>query len=321
MTSRSDRTVRSYQIARGFTLVELLVVIAIIGILVALLLPAIQAAREAARRTECQNHLKQIGLALQTYHDTQKAFPMGRDRSDQKGVSWAFRILPQIEEGSIYATFHKDTRVDDPLNNSAMRTPIELYACPSRRKAAADRNFDNDDDPPLVTAAATLGDYAANCGTTMRTGMENLENDVFSSDAVDTSVAGPIYSGSKISARRVIDGLSTTIAIGERHIPPADADSNVQEDQQQWRQGDTAFLAGDNRWTIFRQSGDPTDNDKDDDGLATGPDDKSNQKFGGPHPGVTMFAYLDGHVDAVSNDIAQEVLMAECTIAGGETVR
>jgi type II secretory pathway pseudopilin PulG len=299
-------------------LVELLVVIAIIGVLVALLLPAIQAAREAARRTECQNHLKQIGLALQTYHDTQKSFPKGRDKSDQFSVSWAFNLLPQIEEMVVYATYDKDYRVDDQQNEKAMRTPIPTYACPSRRSAAADRNFDNNDEPPLVTAAASLGDYAANAGHTIRTGMENLDpnSDTFSSAAVDTTIAGPIYSGSKISARRVTDGLSSTIAIGERHIPPVD--ETIEEAKQQWRQGDTAFLAGDNRFTIFRQSGDNTDGNTTDDGLASSPDDPSNRKFGGPHPGVTLFAFLDGHVDAISNNVDQIHLMAMCTIAGGE---
>ncbi len=311
MNSRRCRSLR------GFTLVELLVVIAIIGVLVALLLPAIQAAREAARRTECQNHLKQIGLALQSYHDTQKSFPSGRDKSDQYGVSWAFRLLPQMEETAIYSAFDKQARVDDPPNDKAMRTPIETFACPSRRKAAADRNFDNDDQPPVVTAAASLGDYAANAGHVVETGMNNkTPDDSFTADPVDTTVAGPIYSGSRINARRVTDGLSSTIAVGERHIPPVD--EKVQEAKQQWKQGDTAFLAGDNRYSILRQSGDNTDGNKTDDGLATGPEDPSNRKFGGPHPGVTMFAFLDGHVDAIANDVDQTRLMALCTIAGGE---
>ena len=303
----------------AFTLVELLVVIAIIGILIALLLPAIQAAREAARRTECQNHLKQLGLALQNYHDSQKSFPSGRDKSDQFGVSWAFRLLPQLEETAIYTSYVKTARVDDSPNDTAMRTPIEVYACPSRRKAAADRNFDNNDSAPDPDkqGVASLGDYAANAGLKVETGMENLASDnAFSSAPVDTSVAGPIYSGSHIAIRRVINGLSDTLAIGERHIPPVDPD--VEEARQEAEQGDTAFLAGDNRFAIFGQSGDNKDNNPADDGIATGPDDPSHVKFGGPHPGVTMFAFLDGHVDAISNDVAQETLMAPCTIAGGE---
>ena len=92
---------------RGFTLVELLVVIAIIGILVALLLPAIQAAREAARRTQCNNNLKNIGLGLQNYHDTYKTMPMGAMHSmfrtaPQLGPSWQYGILPFMEQRNIY---------------------------------------------------------------------------------------------------------------------------------------------------------------------------------------------------------------------------
>jgi prepilin-type N-terminal cleavage/methylation domain-containing protein len=304
----------------GFTLVELLVVIAIIGILVALLLPAIQSAREAARRTECQNHLKQIGLAIQNYRDTQKSFPMGRERTDQLGVSWAFRLLPQMEETAIYASRDKTKRVDDKANIPAMRTPIQIYACPSRRPAAADRNFDNNDSPPPTTseAVAALGDYAANAGIDVSTGMG--KDGLISPDAIDASLAGPIFSGSQISDRRVTDGLSTSLAVGERHIPPADT-TRAANMQEYW-QGDTAFLSGDRLYTIFRGTRY---------GLANGPYDSAKEfvdnidhtaeKFGGPHPGVVLFAYLDGHVAPLAIDTDSTTLQALSTIAGGEVVK
>src|ERR1051326_1089898 len=94
---------------RSFTLVELLVVIAIIGLLVALLLPAIQSAREAARRTGCTNNLKQIALALLNYHDVHQQFPLGSysavqedHPAEEDGLGWATQILPQLEEQPIY---------------------------------------------------------------------------------------------------------------------------------------------------------------------------------------------------------------------------
>jgi prepilin-type N-terminal cleavage/methylation domain-containing protein/prepilin-type processing-associated H-X9-DG protein len=108
-------------VGRGFTLVELLVVIAIIGILVALLLPAIQAAREAARRTQCNNNLKNIGLGLQNYHDTYKTFPMGVMRStsggqNRLGPSWQYGVLPFMEQRNIYDKIAVEFRSGQPAS-------------------------------------------------------------------------------------------------------------------------------------------------------------------------------------------------------------
>src|SRR4051794_14320171 len=156
-----------HQLARervsGFTLIELLVVIAIIGTLVALLLPAIQSAREAARRTECKNHLKHIGLAILHHVDSYKVFPTGGteyspdianyiDASkgpygpDKQGLGWAYQVLSYLEEGAI-----KDiiTKID------LQKTIVPLYVCPSRRTAVV-ANSSN-----IGGALATIIDYAA----------------------------------------------------------------------------------------------------------------------------------------------------------------
>lgn len=116
-------------VGRGFTLVELLVVIAIIGILVALLLPAIQAAREAARRTQCNNNLKNIGLGLQNYHDTYKTFPMGAMHGGLRGApylgpSWQFGILPFMEQRNIYDKISNLTRSGSPVVGTAFTAAV-----------------------------------------------------------------------------------------------------------------------------------------------------------------------------------------------------
>jgi prepilin-type N-terminal cleavage/methylation domain-containing protein/prepilin-type processing-associated H-X9-DG protein len=299
---------RSRQNRVAFTLVELLVVIAIIGILIALLLPAIQAARESARRNECLNHLKQMGVAIQMHHDVKKQFPTGRNGRNAFSLSWAYFILPQIEEQAIYDAYVPGKRADDPENAMTMRTPIAIYACPSRRAPAADRNFDNNDDPPLVRDAASLGDYAGNAGLEEDTGLE--AEDYTGPGAIDLSKAGPIFTGSNIGARRVLDGLAKTLAIGEKHIRPIESDWD--EEMVHFEQGDTAFLSGDHIFAILRCT---------EEGLAEDANDDEDEKFGGMHPGVTNFVFLDGHVESVSNDIAIPAIEGLSTVGGGEIVQ
>jgi prepilin-type N-terminal cleavage/methylation domain-containing protein/prepilin-type processing-associated H-X9-DG protein len=296
----------------GFTLVELLVVIAIIGILVAFLLPAIQAARESARRNSCQNNLKQIGLAVQSHHDTRKQFPMGRNQFDQWAVSWAFFLLPYMEETSVYNSWNAKAKVYEPANIQAMRTPIETYACPSRRRAAADRNFDNNNAPPPADAigVATLADYSANAGIKLLTGMINADENIKQFGQYYRTEAGPIFTGSHISARQVEDGLSNTIAIAERHLPPVP--EGTPEEMKDFEIGDTAAIAGDTPHTTFRCS---------ESGLATGPDDPDRNKFGSSHSsGLVQAVFLDGHVRGLRPDVAIAVLKAISTIGGGEIV-
>lgn len=164
---------------RGFTLVELLVVIAIIGILIALLLPAVQAAREAARRSQCSNNLKQIGLALHNYHDTNKTFPFSwmvfatdPGYSDLNAQVWGTRILPYIEQQALYDQYDSRFPAIDQYaahpevvqNLAVIATPLAAYVCPST-PGGVDRVYDASLDPDFpFTWTAAPSDYTAILG-------------------------------------------------------------------------------------------------------------------------------------------------------------
>ncbi len=301
----------------AFTLVELLVVIAIIGVLVAMLLPAVQSAREAARRTQCNNQLKQIGLAIQSYHDLIGHFPNGRTRTDEFSLAWTYAILPQLDEQTIYDAYNSDFPVHAEENAPAMRTGISTYVCPSRRAPGADRDFDNNDQGAGANGedrgVAVRGDYAANAGLEEDMGMEQndyeegQENEDQAINFVewhpDLSLVGPIFSNSRIPARRVTDGLSKTFVVGERHIPQLEGD--WPDEERHTAIADTCYLSGDNLRVVMRGT---------EDGLAVTYDDfpvtadrprrrqRGTQTFGGAnHPGVTMFVFLDGHTEGLAN--------------------
>ncbi len=194
---------------RGFTLVELLVVIAIVGILVALLLPAIQMAREAARRSSCSNNLRQIGLALHHYHDQQFRFPFGWNNH---GTAWSALILPQLEQGSLYETlvFAESANWGSHASNeTAAGTWIATYRCPSM----AQRQHVDNSGIPLRVPASYRGCGASDVlsddpGTVPRPGFKSFES---------VEHDGMFYGCSAVSLRDVLDGTSTTILVGEAY--------------------------------------------------------------------------------------------------------
>src|SRR5437879_1086509 len=127
---------------KGFTLIELLVVIAIIAILIGLLVPAVQKVREAAARAQCTNNLKQIGLALHSYHGANKYFPPGYidgntdpastpDNDVGPGWGWASFILPYVDQGSLYSQIDFTQAVGTGVNAQVSQTPLAFYQCPA----------------------------------------------------------------------------------------------------------------------------------------------------------------------------------------------
>ncbi len=191
----------------GFTLIELLVVIAIIAILLGLLLPAVQKVRESAARAQCQNNLKQMGLALHNYHDANRTLPPGYSasvpyvdgRSDTvPGWGWAAYILPYLEQDNLYHQFNWSQPVQ---NFSGVQSMLKLYLCPSdiypTVPFAVPTAFG------ATVAVAAPCSYAACCG-----GDE--------SDTADPTGLGAFYRNSQTRLTDITDGTSQTTLIGER---------------------------------------------------------------------------------------------------------
>jgi prepilin-type N-terminal cleavage/methylation domain-containing protein/prepilin-type processing-associated H-X9-DG protein len=203
--------------SRGFTLVELLVVIAIIGILIALLLPAVQAAREAARRTQCTNNLKQIGIAMHMHSDAKKRLPYGfyippegPFNVNLSESTWIFHILRYIEQTALYNKadptkgFGNATAPPATTNNSPVTVaPLSLMECPSNPKV-----------PPWSSIYAR-GSYAANNGLGPM-----AEWDLSSLPLPATRVPGVFYINSQTRFADFIDGTVNTAMVSEVRVVP-----------------------------------------------------------------------------------------------------
>ena len=201
----------------AFTLVELLVVIAIIGVLVALLLPAVQAAREAARRTQCANHMKQIGLGFQLHHDSFNVFPSGGNGankprtmlsgapaiSNKQAWIWTYQILPFVEQQALY---------QEPDDQKIMATPIKMYFCPSRRPPQVWEVSTNDyGTAPFVKRAQC--DYSGNKGS-LKNGADGVLSQSIKNLSKPSNTDPP-----PTRAQDIVDGLSNTLMVGERAWP------------------------------------------------------------------------------------------------------
>jgi prepilin-type N-terminal cleavage/methylation domain-containing protein/prepilin-type processing-associated H-X9-DG protein len=316
----------------GFSLIELLVVIAIIGVLVGLLLPAVQKVREAANRSSCQNNLKQIGLALHLYHDTHKHFPAGYlydapaapgraslsgamtekklDRPpppsnpwvptpNSPGWGWASLLLPQLEQDNLANLIDYKLPVESPSALAGRTTPLSVYTCPSDTNTGL---FTVKTELNLDLAQAATNSYAACFGAL---GLPNTQPDAGN---------GIFARNSRTRMADVTDGLSQTLAVGERATLLA---------QSPWAGvmtgGTCRTTTGAPVYTSVVELAPVM-------ALARVGNKSLNSPYSepydffSPHGGVVQFVFADGSVHALTGGTSVTVLQALATRCGGEDV-
>ena len=333
----------------GFTLIELLVVIAIIGVLIALLLPAVQAAREAARRSQCVNNLKQLGLALQNYHDTVGTFPAGKPghlnaSNDMDNHSGFVAILPQMEQGALYNAWNFRVMYDNQVgqtqnstaqpcgtcNNPAAPIPgafagavsfnstvgvatINTFLCPSDAYLK----------PNVSWGGFNMGitSYAFNAGSI---GPPN-------SGCIKTCNNGFAFYAIPVGMRDIIDGTSSTLAVGETV-----ANDGTYKGQTTCDPRSNFVISGGsatatlvtngiyNAWSVngrltctFRTSVNPLNTKPCYGTVLAGP---QNGAFGSFHSGGANFVFADGSVHFLKDSISLPVYWALSTRNGQEAI-
>ena len=319
---------------RGFTLVELLVVIAIIGVLISMLLPAVQQIRESARRTQCMNRLRQIGLATALFHDSYEAFPPARLYPKKDAVapldagrnqpSWLVRILPFMDQQAFYNQWDLSESYTDQPEETVSHS-LASFVCPSRR------SIDNAQAPTqtedvLVTSpcgcggfiqvevvGGATGDYAGNHGD-LSPGSIGAATDyyyggngtgVIISSQAKENLDGTLTWLDKINYTSIADGSSNTVLAGELHVLPENLNT-------------TPFngpIYNGEELAAFTRVGGP--------GVPLlGMSDESPSLvfgFGSWHPGACNFVFTDGSTKSIANGIDTVTLGQICNRHDGGT--
>ena len=311
---------------RAFTLIEVLVVISIIGLLVALVLPAVQASRESARRTSCLNNLRQTGIALQLYHDSFRSFPSGyiyegppvdlrtefteqpTHRFDavpptlsvepsKPGWSWATLLLPFLEQGEFAKQIPFYLPVEDPSVAPIRSTPLSLFICPSDLNTGVFTVLDENGEQ---MGPAATNSYAASFGSF---GLINTNPDRGN---------GMFQRNSRRRMAEIRDGLGHTLAIGERGAVLAKAPwAGVMTG------GTVTTTAGAPVYTAITEKAPVMALARIGNRTLNSPFSEPYDFFS-PHRYVVLFAFADGSVRSLNSQIVLDVLHALATVDGGE---
>jgi prepilin-type N-terminal cleavage/methylation domain-containing protein/prepilin-type processing-associated H-X9-DG protein len=296
----------SHQSRTGFTLIELLVVIAIIGILIALLLPAVQKIRAAAARLQCSNNLKQLGLACHNFHDAYGYFPYCRTGGHSQDNTWAVILLPFIEQDPLYTTWFatpiagldgpqvvsavpriaiNDVRFNRTIRNQSapLNNTVKTYFCPARRS-------------PQVCLAPMGSNLTGSCGDYSAVGGDNN----FNTGAFHIN---DLY-GTGVKILDIQDGTSNTLLIGEKHLTPADLGNGVY---------DGCIYSATPAGLSFRLAGSAHP-------LALGKNDAQNGQFGSWHDSSVNFVFCDGHVQGLPTSISGTTLGLLANRADGQVI-
>jgi prepilin-type N-terminal cleavage/methylation domain-containing protein/prepilin-type processing-associated H-X9-DG protein len=291
----------------GFTLVELLVVIAIIGVLVGLLAPAVQSSRESARKAQCINHLKQVGLALHNHIASKGTLPAGYvsdvlNNGDDKGPGWSWgaQLMPYLEQAALFATVDEKIKKKRPVNaydsKSLVLTSVPGFLCPSDGGVEAIIDI-----PAYITKTRICqmasASYVGSAGTVRPTCK-------YCRDQFD----GVFGRNHPVEPRELEDGLSQTLAIGERATQWAVVPNSILIDNQRPDKfaAGPAYVLG----TTFKDGFNIcTDETIDTDSTSYA------ESFGSVHPGGCNFAFCDGGVRFVFEDVDPAVMNALATRA------
>jgi prepilin-type N-terminal cleavage/methylation domain-containing protein/prepilin-type processing-associated H-X9-DG protein len=289
---------------RAFTLVELLVVIAIIGVLVALLLPAVQMAREAARASQCKNHLRQLGIAAHQYHDTMGQLPPGWLADKPEGVpgwGWSPALFPYIEQANLSEGIRRHVAISDSSNQAARETPVPVLFCPSDPSPRVTTIFAGVEDVPEDNRdeGDPASRYIESGAPLFRIARTNYVGVFGTSEIEDAPAAGEgvFFFQSRTRFAQVADGLSNTVIVGERS---AKLGNSVWAGVVQGASEAMARVVG-----IADHPPNHPDHHFDD--------------FTSYHPGGVHFVFGDGSVQRLNDQIDMAVYQALCTRDGGES--